>query len=151
MEILFLFPSKSTKNSIRNVIYIDYTVFLVTPNPFQCPYLVVRSILANQWILASQYLPGCICASLTYNPFEIPEFSHIYIENTILVSFDIKFDIRQGHKQDRNGQACRACLTCFWSSMINLISKDTYCHSNAWFSIYHASSEKFKAYRAPNK
>ena len=26
----------------------------------------------------------------------------------------------------RNGEACRASSTCFWNSLINLISKDTY-------------------------
>ena len=46
----------------------------------------------------------------------------------MLVSFDIKF-IRQDQKQHRNGEAFRASLTCFWSSLINLISKDK------WFSI----------------
>ena len=45
-------------------------------------------------------------------------------ENTMLVSLDIKF-IRRDQKQHRNGEACRASLTCFWSSLINLISKDT--------------------------
>ena len=29
------------------------------------------------------------------------------------------------HKQRRNGEACRAIPTCFWSSLINFISKDT--------------------------
>ena len=43
----------------------------------------------------------------------------------MLVSFDIKF-IRRGQKQHRNGKACQASSTCFWSSLINLISKDTY-------------------------
>ena len=47
------------------------------------------------------------------------------IENTMLVSFDIKF-IRQDQKQCRNGEACRASPTCFWSSLINLTAKDTY-------------------------
>ena len=42
----------------------------------------------------------------------------------MLVSFDIKF-IRQDQEQRRNGEACRASPTCFWSSLINLISKDT--------------------------
>ena len=42
----------------------------------------------------------------------------------MLVSFDIKF-IRRDQKQRRNGEACRACPTCCWSSPINLISKDT--------------------------
>ena len=53
------------------------------------------------------------------------DWQKVYIENTMLVSFDIKF-IRQDQKQYRNGEACRASLTCFWSSLINLISKDTY-------------------------
>ena len=39
--------------------------------------------------------------------------------------FDIKF-IRRDQKQRRNGEACRASPTCFWSSQINLIPKDTY-------------------------
>ena len=43
----------------------------------------------------------------------------------MLVSFDIKF-IRQDQKQRRNGEACRASPTCFWSSLINLILKDTF-------------------------
>ena len=46
------------------------------------------------------------------------------IENTMLVSFDIKF-IRRHQKQRKNGEACRASPTCFWSSLINLISKHT--------------------------
>ena len=33
------------------------------------------------------------------------------IENTMLVSFDIKF-IRQGQKQRRNGETCRVSRTC---------------------------------------
>ena len=43
----------------------------------------------------------------------------------MLVSFDIKL-IRQDHKQDRNGEACRASPWCFWSSLMNLISINTY-------------------------
>ena len=43
----------------------------------------------------------------------------------MFVSFDIKF-IGRDQKQHRNGEACRASPTCFWSSLINLISKDTY-------------------------
>ena len=40
----------------------------------------------------------------------------------MLVSFDIKF--RRDQKQHRNGEACRANPTYFWSSPINLISKE---------------------------
>ena len=47
------------------------------------------------------------------------------IENTILVSFDIEF-IRRYQKQCRHGEACRASPTCFWPSLINLISIGTY-------------------------
>ena len=47
------------------------------------------------------------------------------IENTLSVSFDIKF-FRRDQKQRRNGQALRASPTSFWSSLKNLISKDTY-------------------------
>lgn len=43
----------------------------------------------------------------------------------MLVSFDIKL-IRRYQKQRRNGEACRASPTRFWSSLINLVSKDTY-------------------------
>ena len=43
----------------------------------------------------------------------------------MLVSIDIKF-IRRGQKQRRNGEACRDSPTCFWSSLIKLISIDTY-------------------------
>ena len=46
--------------------------------------------------------------------------------------FDIKF-ITRGQNQRRNGEACRASPTCFWSSLINLISK-----LRTWFSVYHA-------------
>ena len=53
------------------------------------------------------------------------ELKRMYIENTKLVSFDIKF-IRRDKKQRRNGEACRASPNCFWSSLINLILKDTY-------------------------
>ena len=53
------------------------------------------------------------------------------IENTMLVSFDMKF-IRQVQKQHRNGEAWRASLICIWLSLINLITKDT------GLSIYHA-------------
>ena len=42
----------------------------------------------------------------------------------MLVSFDIKC-IRRDQKQGRNGEACRASPTCFWSSLIKLVSKDT--------------------------
>ena len=53
------------------------------------------------------------------------ELVYIGLENTMLVSFDIKF-IRRDQKQHRTGEACRASPKCFWSSLINLISKDTY-------------------------
>ena len=43
----------------------------------------------------------------------------------MLVSFDTKF-IRQDQKQSRNGEACGANPTCFWSSLINVMPKDTY-------------------------
>ena len=43
----------------------------------------------------------------------------------MLVSFDIKF-IRRDQKSRRNGEACQASPTCFWSSLINSISKDIY-------------------------
>ena len=43
----------------------------------------------------------------------------------MLVSSDTEF-IRQDQKQRRNDEAYRVSLTCFWSSLINLISKDTY-------------------------
>ena len=46
-------------------------------------------------------------------------------EITMLVSFDSKF-IRQDQKQRRNGEACRASPTCFWLSLIYLISKGTF-------------------------
>ena len=42
----------------------------------------------------------------------------------MLMSFDIKF-VRRDQKQRRNGEACRASPTCFWSSLINLILKNT--------------------------
>ena len=57
---------------------------------------------------------------------------------------DIKF-IRGDQKQYRNDEACRASLTCFWSSLIKLISKDTR------FSIYHALLEDLVAKRQGNK
>ena len=41
------------------------------------------------------------------------------------VSFDVSI-IRRDQKQRGNGEACRADPTCFWSSLINLISIDTY-------------------------
>ena len=41
----------------------------------------------------------------------------------MLMSFDIKF-IRQDQKLRGNGAACRDHPTCFWSSLINLISKN---------------------------
>ena len=47
------------------------------------------------------------------------------IENTLLVSFDIKF-IRPDQGQRRNCQACRASPMYFWLSLINFISKDTW-------------------------
>ena len=47
----------------------------------------------------------------------------LQIENTMLLSFDTKF-IRRDQKQRRNGEACRGCLTCFRSNLINLITKD---------------------------
>ena len=42
----------------------------------------------------------------------------------MLVSFDIKF-IKQDEKQCRNGEACQCSPTSFWSSLRDLISKDT--------------------------
>ena len=53
-----------------------------------------------------------------------PKQQTMYIENTILVCFDIKF-IRRDQKQLKNGEACRGSLTFFGLSLINLISKDT--------------------------
>ena len=66
----------------------------------------------------------------------------LYTENTMLMSFDIKF-IRRDQKQHSNGEACRASLMCFWSSLINLISKTL-----TWFSMCHASLENLKAQTA---
>ena len=43
----------------------------------------------------------------------------------MFVSFDSKL-IRRDQKQRRNGEACRASPTRFWSSLVYLISKDTY-------------------------
>ena len=68
-----------------------------------------------------------------------PKYTDGCIENTILVSFDIKF-IRQ--EQRRNGEACRASPRCFWSSLINWTSGTL-----IWFSINHASQEEFKVLR----
>ena len=62
------------------------------------------------------------------------------IENTMLVAYDIKF-IRRDQKQLRNGEACRVSLTCFWSSLIKLISK------TLTFSIYHALLDNLMAKR----
>ena len=42
----------------------------------------------------------------------------------MLESFDKFF--RRDQKQRRNDEACRASPTCFWSNLINLISKDTH-------------------------
>ena len=43
----------------------------------------------------------------------------------VLVSLDIKF-IWQDQKQRINGKACEASSACFGSSLMNLISKNTY-------------------------
>ena len=43
----------------------------------------------------------------------------------MLVSSDTEF-IRQDQKQRMNDEAYRVSSTCFWSSLTNLISKDTY-------------------------
>ena len=61
-----------------------------------------------------------------------------YIEKTMLMSFDIKFN-KQGQKQCRSGEACGASLMCFRSCFI-LKSKE----AHKWFSFYHASSSDFK-------
>ena len=53
------------------------------------------------------------------------EASQAETENTMSVYFDVKF-IRQDQKQCRHGEACKASATCFWSSLINLISRDIY-------------------------
>ena len=50
------------------------------------------------------------------------------IEKSMLMYF-----IRRDQKQHRNGEACQASPTCFWSSLIKLMSKDTY-----MVFIYHA-------------
>ena len=42
------------------------------------------------------------------------------------MSFDIKFS-RQNYKERRIGEVSRESTTCFWLSLINLISKDTIC------------------------
>ena len=64
----------------------------------------------------------------------------------MLVFIDIKF-IRRDQKQRRNGEACRASPTCFWSSLINLISKKTL----TCFSISHALLEDLMAKGQRNK
>ena len=43
----------------------------------------------------------------------------------MVVSFDIMFT-RRDQKQYNNGKAYRTSLTSFWSSLINLIPKDTH-------------------------
>ena len=43
------------------------------------------------------------------------------IQKTHVNVFDVKF-IRPDQKQPRNGEACRTSPTCFWSSLINLLS-----------------------------
>ena len=51
----------------------------------------------------------------------IPSYLELYdnyIENTMLMSFDIKF-IRRDQKQHRNGEACCVSPTCFWLSLLN--------------------------------
>ena len=74
---------------------------------------------------------GTLC---TGNATEIARMNHVVIksikivfeiENTMLMFFYIKF-IKRDQTQRRNGEACRASSTCFWSSLINFISKDTY-------------------------
>ena len=37
---------------------------------------------------------------------------------------------RRNRKQRRNGEVCLASPRCFWSSLINLISKDTNVHES---------------------
>ena len=59
----------------------------------------------------------------------------------MLVSFDIKF-IRRDQKQIRNGVACLASPKWFWSSLINLISKDTYVLFYSSFIICRFIGEK---------
>ena len=61
---------------------------------------------------------------------------NVDIENrpNMLVSFDIEF-IRRDQKQRRNGEACRASPPCFWSSPINLISKER--HLRGFLFIRH--------------
>ena len=44
----------------------------------------------------------------------------LFMENTVLESFDIKF-FRRDQKQRKNDEACRASPTCFWLNLINLI------------------------------
>ena len=61
----------------------------------------------------------------------------------MLVSFDTKF-VRQDQKMARLAESLRP--TCFWSSLINLISKDPYV-----VSIYHALLADLMAKRQRNK
>ena len=63
----------------------------------------------------------------------------------MLVSFDIKF-VRRDQKEHRHGEACRISPTCFWSSLIDMVSEDTYV-----VLIYHALYADCMAKRYWNK
>ena len=57
----------------------------------------------------------------------------------MLASFDIKF-IGRDQKQCRNGKACHASPQFVWSSLINLISKDT----EVVFCLHHYKTSRHK-------
>ena len=67
------------------------------------------------------YRPAATLVFKSVKTYDLAEDSDI--DNTKLMYFEIKFIMRD-QKQRRNGEACRTSSACFWSSLINLISKD---------------------------
>ena len=88
----------------------------------QVVYAVWTTVWFGSGLHSAYFVDWAICVCSGYHA-SLGRWTR-NIDYHVFVSFDIKF-IRRDQKQHRNGEACRASPTCFWSSLINLISKDT--------------------------
>ena len=93
----------------------EFNVFLIKENSF------IKDLNYNVFIMYYGRIKIIVCVKTV---LDLSNYSPVK-EKTMLVSSDIKF-ITRDQKQRRNGEACRASPTCFWSSLINLILKDTH-------------------------
>ena len=93
----------------------------------QDPFRIMHSSSFHSYMIGQEHVPSVQAAlagqtsipSTQGSPFLTAGFK----ENTMLMSFGNKF-IRRDQKQRRNGEACRANPTYFWSSLNSMISND---------------------------